>query len=250
MLKPRKSIISLALFLALLLLQLPVHSKGNDDGRDNRKKTVIPAPSVRLAGKLITRGNQAVLVNGNIVGTGTTILTGATIQTFNGTRANVRIGSLGDFELSPNSSATLAFEGDSASGKITGIVRRGCARLTSNANVDGSLTTPDGIVTKTDSAGPSSVNVCAPGSEDGAAFDPYKDLNTSNPPDDQRSRGIFGLGANSGTTWGLLTAASYFAGTGTARLVVNANASNHNNGNGCGYCCCCNCGINPSPCRP
>ncbi len=248
MLMPRRSAKPLALLLAILLLPLPVHSKGDESDKDKKQ---LSSPSIqmgRLAGKLVTRGNQPVLVNGNIVGTGTTILTGATIQTFNGTKASVRIGALGDFELAPNSAATLAFSGDSATGQITGIIKRGCARLTANANVDGALTTADGIMTRTDKARLSSVNVCAPGSEDEALVDPYKDLNASNPPDDQRSRGIFGLGANSGTTWGLLSAASYFAGTGTARLVVNANASSHDNG--CGSCCCCNCGVNPSPCRP
>jgi len=247
MLMPQKLGKPLALFLALFLLPLNVQSKGDDGNKDNKKKPVISIPALKAAGKLVTRGNQPVLVNGNIVGTGTTILTGATIQTFNGTRATIQLGALGSFELSPNSAATLAFAGDASAGNITGILKRGCATLTANANVDGALATPDGAMLKTDKSRPSSVNVCAPGTEDAALFDPLKDLNTSNPPDDDRSRGIFGLTPNSGTTWGLLGAASYFAGTGTARLVINGNS---HNGSGCCYCCCCCCGTNPSPCRP
>lgn len=242
MLMPQKSVKTLSLFLTLCLLPLSVHSKADDKGDKNKP---LPPAIPLLAGKLVTRGNQPVLVNGNIVGTGTTILTGATIQTFNGTRAAVRIGALGNFELAPNSSAALVFSGDPNSGQISGILKRGCATLTANTNIAGSLATPDGMMTKTDSSRLSSVNVCTADAGNSPLTDPLKDLNPSPPADDSKSRGIFGLGANSGTTWGLLTAASYFVGTGTARLVINPDA----NGNGCGTCCCC-CGTNPSPCRP
>lgn len=227
MLVPQKFTRALALFLTLCLLTLPGLGKGGE--RKEKTKTASSAPIPQMAGKLVTRGNQPVLVNGYIVGTGTTILTGATIQTFNGTKASVRLGTLGDFELSPNSTATLAFGGD----QVTGMLKRGCAILTTNANIAGVLSTPDGLLTKTDHTKLSSVSVCAPGSEDTATIaDPTPDLNNAVPQNNRRLGGI--------SPWGLLGAASYAVGVGTAR------ATRTTNDNNCCCCCCCN----PSPSSP
>lgn len=224
MLFPRKSARTLALFLTLCLLTLP--GLGNGSEKNEKAKPASSSPVPQLAGKLMTRGNQPVLVNGYIVGTGTTILTGATIQTFNGTKATVRLGTLGSFELAPNSTATLAFAGD----QVTGMLKRGCATLTTNASIAGTLSTPDGMLTKTDASKLSSVNVCAPGTEDAAAVhDPTPDLNNAAPQNNRRWGGI--------SPWGLLGAASYAIGVGSAR-------ANRDTTSGC--CCCCN----PSPSSP
>jgi len=233
----QKSARALALFLTICLLSLPVLSRG--DEKDDKNKAIVAKPTPQASGKLMTRGNQPVLVNGYIVGTGTTILTGATIQTFNGTRASVQLGTLGSFELSPNSTATLAFGGDQTTGQVTGqvtgMLKRGCATLTTNPNIAGALSTPDGMLTKTDSAKLSSVNVCVPGTEETAATTP--ELNNT-PPANNRSQGIFGLGP--GTTYGLLGAASYVVGVGAGR------ATGNNTNQNCCCCCCCN----PSPSTP
>lgn len=230
MLFPRKIARILALFLTVSLLSFTGQSKeGGKSNRTSDKPKPASAPPVpQFAGKLVTRGNQPVLVNGYIVGTGTTILTGATVQTFNSTKATVRLGTLGTFELSPNSTATLAFSGD----QVTGMLKRGCAMLTTNPSVAGTLGTPDGLLTKTDFTKLSTVNVCVPGSDEAAAADPTPDLNNAAPP--QNNRGLGGI-----SPWGLLGAASYAVGVGTAR---GARSSNDN----CCCCCCCN----PSPSSP
>jgi hypothetical protein len=228
---PRKTARALALFLTISLLSFTAQSKEEGINRKNDKPRPVSAPSgPHFAGKLVTRGNQPVLVNGYIVGTGTTILTGATVQTFNGTKATVRLGTLGSFELSPNSTATLAFSGD----QVTGMIKRGCAMLTTNPNIAGTLGTPDGLLTKTDSTKLSTVNVCAPGSDEAAAADPVPDLNHAAPPQNNRTLG--GI-----SPWGLLGAASYAVGVGTAR---GTSGTNHND-----LCCCCCC-CNPSPSSP
>lgn len=232
MLVSQKSARVMALFLAVCLLALPAFSRVEEKGKKNGGVPAAPAP--QASGKLVTRGNQPVLVNGNIVGTGTTILTGATIQTFKDTRALVKLGALGNFELSPNSTATLSFGGN----EVTGMLKRGCALLTTNASIAGALGTPDGMMTKTDSASLSSVNVCAPGAEDIAPATP--ELNNAAPTN--QGRGIFGLKLSPGTTMGLLGAATYFAGVGT----VKAGNGDTTNPNDCCCCCCCN----PSPSRP
>lgn len=226
---PRKTMRALALFLIIGLLSFNVQSK--DGGKTNRNedkpKPASAPPVPQFAGKLVTRGNQPVVVNGYIVGTGTTILTGATVQTFNGTKATVRLGALGSFELSANSTATLTFGGD----QVTGMLKRGCAMLTTNPSIAGTLSTPDGMLTKTDYSKLSTVSVCAPGSEEAANTIP--DLNNAAPP--QNNRRLGGI-----SPWGLLGAASYAVGVGTAR---GASANNNN----CCYCCCC---CNPSPSMP
>jgi hypothetical protein len=232
MLFPRKTARALALFLTIGLLSFTAQSKeGGKPDRNSDKAKPASAPAVpQFAGKLVTRGNQPVLVNGYIVGTGTTILTGATVQTFNGTKATVRLGTMGSFELSPNSTATLSFAGD----QVTGMLKRGCAMLTTNPSIAGTLRTPDGMLTKTDYTKLSTVNVCVPGSDETAAADPIPDLNNAAPP--QNNRRLGGI-----SPWGLLGAASYAVGVGTAR---GASTANHND-----MCCCCCC-CNPSPSSP
>jgi hypothetical protein len=232
MLFPRKTARALALFLTVGLLSFTAQSKeGGKPDRNSDKAKPAAAPAVpQFAGKLVTRGNQPVLVNGYIVGTGTTILTGATVQTFNGTKATVRLGTMGSFELSANSTATLAFSGD----QVTGMLKRGCAMLTTNPSIAGTLRTPDGMLTKTDYTKLSTVNVCVPGSDETAAADPIPDLNNAAPP--QNNRRLGGI-----SPWGLLGAASYAVGVGTAR---GASTANHND-----MCCCCCC-CNPSPSSP
>jgi len=234
---PQKSARALALFLTVCLLSLPVLSR--EDEKKEKNKAVPALPTPQASGKLITRGNQPVLVNGYIVGTGTTILTGTTIQTFNGTKATVQLGALGSFELSPNSTATLEFIGDpmtnaatgQITGQVTGVLKRGCATLSTNPNVAGALGTPDGMMTRTDSGKLSSVNVCVPGTDEAANTPP--ELNNAAPTN---KRGIFGV--SPGTTLGLLSAASYFAGVGVSRAA--------DNGSDPTCCCCCN----PSPSKP
>lgn len=227
MLVPQKSVKVLASFLTICLLSLPVLSR--EEEKKEKNKVIPAAPVSQFAGKLVTRGNQPVLVNGYIVGTGTTILTGATIQTFKGTKASVQLGALGSFELSPNSTATLSFAGE----QVTGMLKRGCAMLTTNPNITGALSTPDGMLTKTEAGKLSSVSVCAPGTDETATAAP--ELNNAAPSN--QSRGVFGL--TPGSTMGLLGAAGYFAGVGVSRAADN-------NSNTCCCCCCCN----PSPSRP
>lgn len=229
MLVPQKLVKALALCLIVCLSSLP--SLGREGEKRDKTKAVLPAPVPQMAGKLITRGNQPVVVNGYIVGTGTTILTGSTIQTFNGAKASVQLGALGSFELSPNSTVMLSFGGD----QVTGTLKRGCAMLTTNPNIAGTLTTPDGMLTKTDASKLSSVNVCAAGGEETAAA---PELNNAAPTN--QSRGVFGV--SPGSMMGLLGAAGYFAGVGVSRAADNGSNSS--------CCCCCCCCCNPSPSRP
>ncbi|MDT5269589.1 MAG: hypothetical protein QOH49_1775 [Acidobacteriota bacterium] len=86
-------------------------------------------------GRLTTRGNNPVTVNGNSAKSGETIFPGQSIQTPEGVGATVNLPGLGRVDIAPNSNLTLTF-GD---GKIDVVLVSGCAILTANKGTAGSL---------------------------------------------------------------------------------------------------------------
>src|SRR4051794_15103635 len=58
--------------------------------------------AAQVSGRLSTRGNRAIVVNGNNTEAGATILDGATIETPDGTGATIDLGPLGQVDLAPN----------------------------------------------------------------------------------------------------------------------------------------------------
>src|SRR5262245_34698149 len=97
-----------------------------------------------LLGKLVTRRNGVALVNSNPVGTGATIVSGATVETPDEVRAVVQVGQLGSFSLSARTTAVLEFDG----ARIIARVKQGCLTLNTEANVEGWIFSPDGTSTK------------------------------------------------------------------------------------------------------
>src|SRR5215212_1896289 len=86
-------------------------------------------------GRLTTRGNNPVTVNGNSAKSGETIFTGQSIQTPAGVGATVNLPGLGRVDIAPNSNLTLSF-GD---GKVDVVLSSGCAILTAERGTAGSL---------------------------------------------------------------------------------------------------------------
>lgn len=95
---------------------------------------VAPAQGA-AQGRLTTRGNNPVTVNGNSARTGETIFSGQSIQTPAGVSATVNLPGLGRVDIAPDSNVTLSF-GD---GKINVTVISGCAVLTANRGTAGTL---------------------------------------------------------------------------------------------------------------
>jgi hypothetical protein len=93
------------------------------------------APQAAVKGRLVTRGNNPVSVNGNSAKSGETIFSGQTIQTPAGVGATVNLPGLGRVDIAPNSNVTLTFE----SGKINVVLASGCAILTANKGTAGTL---------------------------------------------------------------------------------------------------------------
>jgi hypothetical protein len=86
-------------------------------------------------GRLTTRANNPVTVNGNSARSGETIFSGQSIQTPAGVGATVSLPGLGRVDLAPDTSITLMFE----SGKINVTLVYGCVVLTADKGTAGTL---------------------------------------------------------------------------------------------------------------
>lgn len=106
-------------------------------------------PQQRFVAVLTTTGNRAITVNGASAAGGTTLLTGAIIETPAGVGATVDLGSLGILDIAPNSELTLQWD-PSGNGSVKVTLRRGCALLRTNNNVVGQIDTPMGPAATTD----------------------------------------------------------------------------------------------------
>jgi hypothetical protein len=111
----------------------------------------------QLLGRLITRNNKPVLVNGLSAATGASIATGATIETKADEWATVQVGPLGRLEISPNTQVTLTFD---ASGEMKAVVNSGCVTLTTLKNTRGEVLTPQGSAGTTDPATKGVIDTC------------------------------------------------------------------------------------------
>lgn len=106
-----------------------------------------------LMGKLKTRDNKPVMVNGNKATSGTTLVSGAQIQCPDKVGATVDLGTLGRVDMAPKSDMTLSFNASSISVQL----RSGYVVLTTSKGISGTVTTPEGKVFQTDSSRMSSV---------------------------------------------------------------------------------------------
>jgi hypothetical protein len=98
------------------------------------------ASAAQTIGKLSTRGNRSIVVNGNNTEPGASILDGATIETPDGTGATISLGALGEIDLAPNTVAVINY----SNGQLKVTLKRGCAIVRSKPGANGSIETPDG----------------------------------------------------------------------------------------------------------
>ena len=103
------------------------------------------APLPQTGGTLNTTNNQPILVNGNSVKPGTTVLSGSTIETPAGVGATVQLGSA-ELEITPETELVLDFTPD---GNVRVTLRRGCVTLRMKGNAQGAIITPDGRTVST-----------------------------------------------------------------------------------------------------
>jgi len=103
----------------------------------------------QLVGRLTTRNNKPILVNGISAANGASIATGATLETKQDEAATVELGTLGRVEIGANTKIILTFD---ESSQIRVLIMYGCATLTANKSVKGELATDKGLLASTDPA--------------------------------------------------------------------------------------------------
>ena len=113
-------------------------------------QAVVAAPPM---GKLKTRDNKPVMVNGHKSVSGTTLLSGAAIQCPDKVGATIDLGPLGRLDIAPNTDLTLTFHDT----YVTVELRSGYVVLTTNKGVCGTVNTSEGEVYSTDCSKTSSV---------------------------------------------------------------------------------------------
>jgi hypothetical protein len=106
-------------------------------------------------GRLSTRGNNPVSVNGTNARSGETIFSGQSIQTPEGVGATVQLPGLGRVDIAPNTNLTLTFE----DGKINVSLASGCVVLTANRGTVGTLQSGDSTQ-QTDGTNGGTIDVC------------------------------------------------------------------------------------------
>ena len=117
---------AIAIFFAFCLAQVYVHGALSDT------TTGGAAPQQRITARLTTKNNQPITVNGNQVGTGATLLTGATIETPDQVSGVIDLGDAGVVEIQPNSTIKIDFD---ENGNVRVKVIRGCAVTRKKTNV-------------------------------------------------------------------------------------------------------------------
>jgi hypothetical protein len=176
-------------------------------------------------GRLTTRGNNPVTVNGNSAKTGETIFTGQSIQTPDGVGATVNLPGLGRVDLAPNTNLTLSF-GD---GKINVTLVSGCIILTANPGVAGTVEA-GGSSQQTDTAKGGTIDTCTsrtPGAPpivgSGAAAAAGAGAAGGATAAAATAGGLFGLGTAG--TIGFITAASVI----TAAAITGSDTTSSSN---------------------
>lgn len=156
-LRNKKAFRAIALLLAFSVTQVYVHADLVNPRVAVAVNGVVMMP-VQATAKLVTRGNQSILVNGNPSTTGATILTGAEIETPEAVGATINLGPLGSLDLAPNSRVRLEF----SEGTVRVTLISGCAILRTKRKTVGTIATSQGDAGKTDATKDGVVDVCFP----------------------------------------------------------------------------------------
>lgn len=146
-----------------------------------------------LTGRLATRGNKAVQVNGSQVSTGMTVLSGAQIVTPGEVGATVDLASLGQLDIAPNANLTLSFDDQNVTVNLTS----GCATLTTNERTNGSITAK-GTTERADAARGYVANICSTAT--GAVLTDQDPQDPAGTPGSNRRRGGVGVFSSPGAT--------------------------------------------------
>lgn len=152
--RSRKATTAVALLLIFSVLQISLA------GPNAKSLDVVttPAQTDNLSGTLSVRGKQPISVNGNNAVTGTTIFSGASLETPIGVSATVNLGALGSLELKPGTVAKLEF----SEGNIKVMLIKGCVVLRAKKNTTGVVENSSGVIGTTNKEKDDELDVCQP----------------------------------------------------------------------------------------
>lgn len=145
----KKAVKALALLLVFSVLHLSLG-------------TALAASAAQgSTGKLTTRGNQPINVNGVSANSGDTILPGANIETGDQISATINLGSLGSVDIAPNTKLQLTF---GRNGTIEVMLIEGCIILRVKDGTYGVINTAEGKIASNDAIRKqaAALDVCLP----------------------------------------------------------------------------------------
>ena len=140
---PRK-LLTIASLLIFSIMQVGVQV---GLAEPNSSAAVVPTLQQQLLGRLTTKSNKPILINGVSGATGASIVSGTTLETRADESATVDIGPLGRVEISPNTKVVLTFD---EKGDIRALILSGCVVLTANRNTRGELANESGTISTTE----------------------------------------------------------------------------------------------------
>lgn len=148
----RKVFTTLAALLLFSISQIGLHI-GFAEPHSTKTTPSIPQ---QIVGRLVTRNNAPISVNGQSASTGASLVTGATIDTGADQSATVNIGPLGSVDIAPNTKVILTFE----AGSLKANVIYGCVILRVKKGTTGEIETEKGSIGKTDPATGGVLEMC------------------------------------------------------------------------------------------
>jgi len=153
-LKRRKASTAIAALLLFSISQIGLQV-GFAEPNSTKSAPVIPQ---QIVGRLTTKNNQPITVNGQSASSGASIVSGTTLETGAGQSATVTVGPLGSVEILPNTKVVVTFE----TGNLKALVISGCVVVNAHKNTTGELATEQGSSNKTDPAKEGKLENCAP----------------------------------------------------------------------------------------
>ncbi|HEX8141796.1 MAG TPA: hypothetical protein VF553_04315 [Pyrinomonadaceae bacterium] len=187
----RKAANALALFLIFTMAQVYIQVNLAGPNVKIKEATGLPAQTGgQLTAKLTTTGGKPVLVNGTSLGSGGTLLSGATIEVPDGVGATIDLGPLGQLDLAPNTTVVLDF----SDGQVKVKVVRGCAILRTKKGTDGEVSTEQGVVANNDSKKDGVADVCFPPGAPSAIVNQGAAASAGAGASGAGAGGLFGLG--------------------------------------------------------
>lgn len=106
-----------------------------------------PPPQDTITGRVVTRNNQSILVNGNQVSTGDSVLTGAVVETPDQVGATINLGRLGSIDLAPNTKVQIEY----SDGQIKVTLIQGCVIVRNKRGTSAQVNTDKGPAASNDS---------------------------------------------------------------------------------------------------